>query len=140
MSLLALFVLPVGAFQFLQAFFPNTTEQQLSLLTVTSPFSAAFSVEAPSGGDGMSGMGSSDAGTRGLLLPGIDQPVWGRLPHALAGVLPGTLRDHLPGVPLAVVARRERGLSRRGARLGQPSADQGQDRRLLGRERSSNRP
>ncbi len=77
MSLLVLFVLPVGAFRFLQAFFQNITERELSLLTITSPFSAAFSVEVPSGGDsGASTFAGGDPGTTALLLPFVNQPVW----------------------------------------------------------------
>ena len=79
MSLLGLFVAPVGAFQFFQTFFKEQeiSERSLSLITITSPFSAAFSVETPMGADsGVSMFGTSDAGSKTLLLPYVHQPVW----------------------------------------------------------------
>lgn len=79
MSLLLLFVAPVGVFRFGQAFFSKIDEHQLSWLTITSPFSAAFSVETPigsAGGATTSMFATTDAGTKSLLLPIVNQPVW----------------------------------------------------------------
>lgn len=77
MTLLVVFVMPVGAFQFLQAFFPNVSERDLTLLTITSPFSAAFSVETPAGGESSTSFAPGGVpGTKATLLPIIGQPVW----------------------------------------------------------------
>ena len=75
MSLLILFVGPVGTFNFLQAFFPKLSERDLSVLTITSPFSASFSVPTPVPTDGPSSDGSGTTAAT-LLLPVVNQPIW----------------------------------------------------------------
>jgi ABC-type transport system involved in multi-copper enzyme maturation permease subunit len=74
MTLLVAFVGPLGTRWFLQGFFEKITEEQLSTLTVTSPFSAAFSVDTPASSDGTTG--GSDASNKTLLIPVVQQPVW----------------------------------------------------------------
>ncbi len=78
MTLLILFVAPVGAFNFLQGFREDISEEKLSILTVTSPFAAAFSVATPLDADNDSvAMGGNANPTNAVrLLPGIRQPVW----------------------------------------------------------------
>ncbi len=75
MSLLVLFAGPVGSFKFFQNFFPNISERQLSLITIVSPFSAAFSVETPAQSS-WNGDNQSEPASTEILLPGLKQPVW----------------------------------------------------------------
>ncbi len=73
MSLLLLFVGPVGTFKFFQNF-SKVDERKLSVLTVVSPFAAAFSVD-PASTSSWTG-GSGEPAVKPILLPWIDQPVW----------------------------------------------------------------
>jgi len=75
MSLLAIMVGPLGAYDFLQGFFPNISEARLSTLTVSSPFSAAFSVPAAQGSE------AAVSATAAVIradrpIPGIGLPVY----------------------------------------------------------------
>lgn len=72
MMLLVLFVGPLGVSRFLLGF-SGITEARLAALTVTSPFSAAFSVPTPA----RSGFSTAvDPFERSQLITGIDLPVW----------------------------------------------------------------
>ncbi len=74
MTLLVAFVGPLGTRWFLQGFFVNISEEQLSTLTVTSPFSAAFSVDTPASNEGSTG--GTESSNKTPLIPVINQPVW----------------------------------------------------------------
>lgn len=73
--LMALFLGPIGLFNFLQAFFPSIQEQQLRLLTITSPYAAALDVPviARSGPITASQAG---IGSAGVALPVLGMPIW----------------------------------------------------------------
>jgi ABC-type transport system involved in multi-copper enzyme maturation permease subunit len=78
MALLILFAGPVGLGRFLQGF-TDIPEQRLAALTITSPYSAAFSVPLLSGRTS-NWSGSNDATARmGATIepiPGLNVPVW----------------------------------------------------------------
>ncbi|MEO6807592.1 MAG: ABC transporter permease subunit [Isosphaeraceae bacterium] len=72
MMLLVLFVGPLGVSRFLLGF-SGITEDRLAALTVTSPFSAAFSVPTPA----RSGFSTAvDPFERSQLVTGLNLPVW----------------------------------------------------------------
>jgi ABC-type transport system involved in multi-copper enzyme maturation permease subunit len=75
--LLVLFVGPVGLNWYLQGFARKISAQQLSAMTITSPFSAAFSVSLPIK-TGMSDtqVATSEASDASVLVPKIGLPVW----------------------------------------------------------------
>jgi ABC-type transport system involved in multi-copper enzyme maturation permease subunit len=77
MTLLLLFVGPVGMRYYLQAF-ESITEERLAVLTVTSPFSAAFSIPmAPYRPNPLSNEGAAIPPAVMLSLPyGVQLPVW----------------------------------------------------------------
>jgi ABC-type transport system involved in multi-copper enzyme maturation permease subunit len=77
MLLLILFAGPVGVFNFLQGFLPDIPEEKLAALTITSPFSAAFSVPTPARSGFLdTSAGTTDAFAAGRSIPGIGLPVW----------------------------------------------------------------
>jgi ABC-type transport system involved in multi-copper enzyme maturation permease subunit len=76
MALLFLFIAPVGVRRYLQAFRPDLKESQLSALTVTSPFSAAFSVPLPRSGNNWGAETTIDTSTASTLIPWVGLPVW----------------------------------------------------------------
>ena len=106
MTLLVLFVGPVGLGWYLQGF-ASITEERLAALTVTSPFSAALSVpmhaSRSTGANGRRAARASphDPGRRRLrlCLPGL-----GLLPRHLPPDLCPSLWRDLPGLPLPLVA------------------------------------
>ncbi len=74
MTLLFLFVGPVGLRWYLQGFAGGISEDRLSAFTVTSPFSSAFSIPMKS-----SQYSTNEQTTGSLvmrLIPGINLPVW----------------------------------------------------------------
>lgn len=75
--LLVLFAGPVGIARYLQAFpaLGTLSEGQLAAMTVTSPFAAAFSVDAPRG-SGFEAIMSGPNARPTLLLPVVNLPVW----------------------------------------------------------------
>ncbi len=73
LSLLILFAGPVGVGIYLERFAGAISEEQLAGLTITSPFSAAFSVPMPSQ-DNFSMTATPAQAPR--LIPGINLPVW----------------------------------------------------------------
>jgi ABC-type transport system involved in multi-copper enzyme maturation permease subunit len=78
LTLLLLFVGPVGLGFYLEGFARGVSAQQLSALTITSPFSAAFSVSLPikaSIADAQTA--GADASSASILVPRIGLPVWG---------------------------------------------------------------
>ena len=75
MSLLVIMVGPLGAFDFLQGFFPNITEARLSTLTISSPFSAAFSVPVARGSEQLVS-GAAAVARADRPIPGIGLPVY----------------------------------------------------------------
>ncbi|CAN5707032.1 ABC transporter permease [soil metagenome] len=75
MSLLVLFAGPVGLAWYLQGF-AGTAEDRLAALTITSPYSAAFSVPtAPNLGTNEAGF-SSGSDYQKEMIPGLGVPVW----------------------------------------------------------------
>ena len=80
MTLLVLFVGPVGVGRFLQGF-TDIPEEKLAALTITSPFSASFSVPLPTK-QGVSNEPTAAVGTVSQfptlkVYRGISAPVWG---------------------------------------------------------------
>ena len=78
MALLVLFVGPVGVRKYLEGF-GNLSYEKIEALTITSPYSAAFSI--PMRPSQLSMSSSSDASTtngslQAVLVPGIGLPVW----------------------------------------------------------------
>ncbi|HEX8201320.1 MAG TPA: ABC transporter permease subunit, partial [Isosphaeraceae bacterium] len=79
LSLLVLFVGPVGLRSYLLAFRSEISEAQLSALTVTSPFSAALSLPLPRNSLSSPSMGETQAQAAnpfGPPIPGLGLPVW----------------------------------------------------------------
>jgi ABC-type transport system involved in multi-copper enzyme maturation permease subunit len=76
MTLLLLFIAPVGVRWYLQGFNKNLSEAQLSALTVTSPFSAAFSVPMPPRSSWGGNEPVNDDAVASLRIPGIGLPLW----------------------------------------------------------------
>jgi ABC-type transport system involved in multi-copper enzyme maturation permease subunit len=74
MSLLILFVGPIGVSSFLQKFSAIPVDR-LSALTVTSPFSASFSIELPTR-SGWSAEGDTAPPVPSTPVPGLGLPVW----------------------------------------------------------------
>jgi hypothetical protein len=80
MTLLVLFVGPVGLRWYLLAFRSEISEASLSALTVTSPFSAALSIPLPRSSlasPSMSDPLGRPAIPLGPAIPGLGLPVWG---------------------------------------------------------------
>ena len=77
LMLLVLFVGPVGLNRYLEAFARKVTAQQLSAMTVTSPFAAAFSVSLPikTSITDTAGAPNENADAT-VLVPRIGLPVW----------------------------------------------------------------
>jgi ABC-type transport system involved in multi-copper enzyme maturation permease subunit len=78
MALLILFAGPVGLGRFLQGF-TELPEERLAALTITSPFSATFSVpllQSRSSNWMNSGGAPSNAADPSQPIPGLDLPVW----------------------------------------------------------------
>jgi ABC-type transport system involved in multi-copper enzyme maturation permease subunit len=73
MTLLILFVGPVGLRWYLQGFAGGISEDRLAAFTITSPFSAAFSL--PMRASGISGIAAEEM-LRMRFIPGIGLPVW----------------------------------------------------------------
>lgn len=77
LTLLVLFVGPVGVSQYLRSFITTVTEPQLAAITVTSPFSAALSLRMAANsseqiGETARGVGFSQVPN----VPGLNLPVW----------------------------------------------------------------
>jgi hypothetical protein len=66
----------VGVRWYLQGFNKNLSEAQLSALTVTSPFSAAFSVPMPARSSWGGNEPITDDAVASLRIPGIGLPLW----------------------------------------------------------------
>jgi ABC-type transport system involved in multi-copper enzyme maturation permease subunit len=77
MSLLLLFVGPLGVKEYFQGF-SKVTEQQLAAMTVTSPFAAALSVPLPGSQSALLGSPSRTVPDEitVMVLPGVALPVW----------------------------------------------------------------
>jgi ABC-type transport system involved in multi-copper enzyme maturation permease subunit len=76
MALLVLFVGPVGVRKYLEGF-GNMSYSQIGALTITSPYSAAFSVPMRSSQLSLSGAGDGKLITlEQTRIPGVDLPVW----------------------------------------------------------------
>jgi ABC-type transport system involved in multi-copper enzyme maturation permease subunit len=73
MALLVLFVGPVGLRWYLQGFAGGISEDRLAAFTITSPFSAAFSL--PMRASGVSSIAAEEM-LRMRFIPGIGLPVW----------------------------------------------------------------
>jgi len=74
LTLLILFVGPVGLRWYLQGFAGGISEDRLSAFTVTSPFSSAFSI--PMKSSQFTGNEAASASMVMRLIPGINLPVW----------------------------------------------------------------
>jgi ABC-type transport system involved in multi-copper enzyme maturation permease subunit len=72
LTLLILFVGPIGLRWYLQGFAGGISEERIAAFTVSSPFSAAFSI--PMRGSQLSGPGAVDMTMR--IIPGLGLPVW----------------------------------------------------------------
>jgi len=75
MALLFLFVGPVGLRLYLLGFAGGISEEKLAAFTVTSPFSAAFSV--PVRGSSLSAAAADAEALAMRAIPGLGLPVWG---------------------------------------------------------------
>jgi ABC-type transport system involved in multi-copper enzyme maturation permease subunit len=76
LTLLVLFVGPVGLSWYLEGFARGVSAQQLSSMTITSPFSAAFSVSLPIKTTITDAQAADDAASAAILVPRIGLPVW----------------------------------------------------------------
>ena len=74
LTLLVLFVGPVGLRWYLQGFAGGISEERIAAFTVTSPFSAALSLPMRANPLMMGNM--NDAQATALLIPGLGLPVW----------------------------------------------------------------
>lgn len=76
MTLLVLFVGPIGVRKYLEGF-GNMSYSQIETLTITSPYSAAFSLPMKAGEVSSAATGSlAGAQPVGALIPGLGLPVW----------------------------------------------------------------
>ncbi len=76
MTLLVLFVGPIGVRKYLEGF-GNMSYSQIETLTITSPYSAAFSLPMKAAEVSSAAPGSlAGAQTVGALIPGLGLPVW----------------------------------------------------------------
>ena len=106
LTLLILFIGPVGLRWYLQGFAGGISEERLSALTITSPFSATFSIPmTPSGGQ-MPVRVDGDNPMRMRTIPGLGLPVWGRLSTRLSAGLRRALPRDGDRLPIPLVARR----------------------------------
>ena len=80
LMLLVLFVGPVGLGSYLEGFVRSVTPAQLSALTVTSPFSAAFSVARPPSSGTAEAQLSTNVSNAAIssapLVPRVGLPIW----------------------------------------------------------------
>lgn len=74
MTLLVLFVGPVGVARFLQNF-STLSDEGRAALTITSPYSAAFSIDLPARSD-WTADATRPADATSRLVPGLELPVW----------------------------------------------------------------
>ena len=76
MVLLVLFVGPVGVRKYLEGF-GNLSYEKIEALTITSPYSAAFSIPMKAGRLSAPSPGDASAGSlQATLIPGLGLPVW----------------------------------------------------------------
>ena len=114
LTLLVLFVLPMGLQGYLQMF-ASVTEEQLAALTVTSPFSAALSVPMHTTRS-EAWMNQPLAVADQTLVPiagNLRMPVYAVFLCHLPGAGAGLFLRGLPGVSLAMVASRRARLGER---------------------------